>query len=98
MSLKRNPWLGGFANDGCSSAATDPEMYDVGLLPPQALEALEADTFWCLSKLLDGIQDNYIFAQPGIQRQVRRMAELVSRIDRESSLLFLACMCIRVDD
>lgn len=64
------------------NTATDPEQYDVGLLPPAALEALEADTFWCLSKLLDGIQDNYIFAQPGIQRQVRRMSELVSRINR----------------
>lgn len=61
--------------------STDPEEYDIALLPPAALEALEADTFWCLSKLLDGIQDNYIFAQPGIQRQVRRMGELVSRIN-----------------
>jgi len=42
---------------------------------------VEADTFWCLSRLLDGIQDNYISAQPGIHRSVRRMAELVSRID-----------------
>ncbi|PWZ01837.1 RabGAP/TBC [Testicularia cyperi] len=60
---------------------SDPEMFDVALLPPGVLEAIEADTFWCLSKLLDGIQDNYIFAQPGIQRQVRRMGELVARID-----------------
>lgn len=67
------------------SAESDPELYDVALLPPHALEALEADSFWCLSKLLDGIQDNYIFAQPGIQRQVRRMSELVARIDGESS-------------
>lgn len=63
--------------------SSDVEQYDVALLPPAALEALEADTFWCLSKLLDGIQDNYIFAQPGIQRQVRRMGELVGRINRE---------------
>ena len=42
---------------------------------------MEADSFWCLSRLLDGIQDNYISAQPGIQRSVKRMAELVSRID-----------------
>lgn len=60
---------------------TDPEMFDVALLPAHVLEAIEADTFWCLSKLLDGIQDNYIFAQPGIQRQVRRLGELVARID-----------------
>ena len=60
---------------------SDPEMFDVALLPPNVLQAIEADTFWCLSKLLDGIQDNYIFAQPGIQPQVRRLGEFVARID-----------------
>ncbi|KAK7035472.1 GTPase-activating protein [Paramarasmius palmivorus] len=60
---------------------SDPENFDPALLPTNVLEAVEADSFWCLSRLLDGIQDNYIFAQPGIQRSVRRMAELVARID-----------------
>ncbi|KAF8973063.1 rab-GTPase-TBC domain-containing protein [Flammula alnicola] len=60
---------------------SDPEEFDPHLLPTSALSAVEADSFWCLSRLLDGIQDNYIFAQPGIQRSVRRMAELVARID-----------------
>jgi hypothetical protein len=61
---------------------SDPEDFDPGLLPPEAMSAVEADTFWCLSRLLDGIQDNYIAGQPGIQRSVRRMSELVGRIDR----------------
>lgn len=60
---------------------SDPENFDPSLLPTHVLNAVEADSFWCLSRLLDGIQDNYIFAQPGIQRSVRRMAELVARID-----------------
>ncbi|KAJ6587185.1 rab-GTPase-TBC domain-containing protein [Mycena vulgaris] len=60
---------------------SDPETFDPATLPTRALDAVEADSFWCLSRLLDGIQDNYIFAQPGIQRSVRRMAELVARID-----------------
>ncbi|KAF8575101.1 RabGAP/TBC [Ramaria rubella] len=60
---------------------SDPEEFDPSLLPQNALQAIEADSFWCLSRLLDGIQDNYIFAQPGIQRSVKRMAELVARID-----------------
>lgn len=75
----------------------EPEQYDVGALPPSVLEALEADSFWCLSKLLDGIQDNYIFAQPGIQRQVARMKELCSRVDGESPFLlagFMRSRCI----
>ena len=42
---------------------------------------MEADSFWCLSRLLDGIQDNYIHGQPGIHRGVKRIAELVARID-----------------
>jgi len=63
---------------------SDPEDFDPSLLPAHVLNAIEADSFWCLSRLLDGIQDNYIFAQPGIQRSVRRMAELVGRIDGKS--------------
>ncbi|KAF8629856.1 hypothetical protein AX15_003218 [Amanita polypyramis BW_CC] len=60
---------------------SDPEASDPALLPKHILDAVEADSFWCLSRLLDGIQDNYISQQPGIQRTVRRMAELVGRID-----------------
>lgn len=60
---------------------SDPEEFDTARLPENVLNAVEADSFWCLSRLLDGIQDNYIQAQPGIQRSVRRMADLVARID-----------------
>ncbi|EMD37568.1 hypothetical protein CERSUDRAFT_154278 [Gelatoporia subvermispora B] len=60
---------------------SDPEDFDPALLPTEVLNAVEADTFWCLSRLLDGIQDNYIATQPGIHRSVKRMAELVARID-----------------
>ena len=68
------------------TADTDPELFDVAHLPKTALAAIEADTFWCLSKLLDGIQDNYISHQPGIQRLVQRMRDLVKRIDGETFL------------
>ncbi|KAE8718322.1 GDSL-motif lipase 7 [Hibiscus syriacus] len=42
---------------------------------------IEADCYWCLSQLLDGMQDHYTFAQPGIQRLVFKLKELVRRID-----------------
>ncbi|XP_055698603.1 TBC1 domain family member 22B [Phlebotomus papatasi] len=42
---------------------------------------IEADSFWCLSKFLDCIQDNYIFAQLGIQAKVNHLKELIQRID-----------------
>lgn len=59
----------------------EPETYDPGQLPKEVLDVVEADTYWCLTKLLDGIQDNYIHAQPGIQRQVAELRDLTSRID-----------------
>lgn len=64
---------------------TDPNIesgMDPGQLPKAVLDAVEADTFWCLSKLLDGIQDHYIVAQPGIQRQVTALRDLTARIDQ----------------
>ncbi|KAI4089932.1 MAG: hypothetical protein LQ348_005821 [Seirophora lacunosa] len=67
-----------------SSYITDPNIesgMDPGQLPRPVLDAVEADSFWCLSKLLDGIQDNYIFAQPGIVRQVSALKDLTTRID-----------------
>ena len=36
-------------------------------------DQVEADAYWCLSKLLDSIQDHYTFAQPGIQRMVFKL-------------------------
>nr|XP_032825542.1 TBC1 domain family member 22B isoform X1 [Petromyzon marinus] len=57
------------------------ENFDVASLPEETLRNIEADSFWCMSKLLDGIQDNYTFAQPGIQQKVNALRELVRRID-----------------
>ncbi|KAI5475633.1 GTPase activating protein [Pseudohyphozyma bogoriensis] len=60
---------------------SDPAKYDVSALPSDVLEALEADSFWCLSKLLDGIHNNYISGQPGIVNMVKRMQQLCMRVD-----------------
>ncbi|XP_073229197.1 TBC1 domain family member 22B-like isoform X2 [Porites lutea] len=59
----------------------DLENHDVSQLPKETLDVIEADSFWCMSKLLDGIQDNYTFAQPGIQMKVNALRELIQRID-----------------
>ncbi|EPY87033.1 hypothetical protein CB1_000279031 [Camelus ferus] len=59
----------------------DVAAADVSHVPADVLRNVEADTYWCMSKLLDGIQDNYTFAQPGIQMKVKMLEELVSRID-----------------
>ncbi|XP_059806395.1 TBC1 domain family member 22B-like isoform X1 [Hypanus sabinus] len=61
----------------------DVENFDVTNLSEDVQRNIEADSFWCMSKLLDGIQDNYTFAQPGIQKKVKALEELISRIDEQ---------------
>ncbi|XP_065355129.1 TBC1 domain family member 22B [Calliphora vicina] len=60
---------------------TDIEKLDMNSLSVEIRDAIEADSFWCLSKFLDCIQDNYIFAQLGIQEKVNQLKDLIQRID-----------------
>lgn len=59
----------------------DVDKCNINEIPTAILDCVEADAFWCLSKLLDGIQNNYIFAQPGIQVNINALQTLVSRIN-----------------
>ena len=56
---------------------------DTLLLSPEVLMSVEADSYWCLTKLLDNIQDHYTSSQPGLQRMVLRLEDLVVRLDKE---------------
>ncbi|KAJ9178321.1 hypothetical protein P3X46_010215 [Hevea brasiliensis] len=63
----------------------DIDNWSMDDLSPDKISDIEADCYWCLSKLLDGMQDHYTFAQPGIQRLVFKLKELVGRIDEPVS-------------
>ena len=64
-----------------SHRLADVESFPVSTLPDAIIRGVEADTFWSFSKLLDSIQDNYTFAQPGIQRLVNLLSRVMSRVD-----------------
>jgi len=62
------------------------DMNDIDLefsLLKKNRDNVEADTYWCLTKVLDGIQDNYIPSQPGIHQKVAKLEDLTNRIDPE---------------
>ena len=59
------------------------EKFEVSSLSDDILRAVEADSFWSFSKLLDSIQENYTFAQPGIQRIVNLLEKIMSRVDTQ---------------
>lgn len=57
------------------------DNFDMNSISREQRDVIEADSFWCLSKFLDSIQDNYIFAQLGIQQKVNQLKDLIQRID-----------------
>ncbi|KAL3778992.1 hypothetical protein ACHAW5_005758 [Stephanodiscus triporus] len=66
--------------DGMADVLDGSRMVDV---TDRMMEDVEADAYWCLTSLLSGIQDHYTSDQPGMQRMVMRLEELVNRIDAE---------------
>ena len=65
------------SEDGCSPLSA--ELMDG--MDDAAFDAAEADAYWCLTRLLDGVQDNYTNDQPGIQKMVFRLEEVVRRVE-----------------
>lgn len=57
------------------------DTWSMADLSPETISNVEADCYWCLSKLVDSMHDHYTFAQPGIQRLVFKLKELVRRIN-----------------
>mmetsp|Transcript_4059 Transcript_4059/g.7788 ORF Transcript_4059/g.7788 Transcript_4059/m.7788 type:complete len:358 (-) Transcript_4059:134-1207(-) len=60
----------------------DINKFDMSTLDAEIMDIVEADSYWCLTKLLDGIQDHYTVSQPGIQRMVYRLQAIIQRIDQ----------------
>ena len=52
-------------------------LQEINLQFTRDLEKIEADTFWCLSKIIDDIQDNYTELQPGVHKIINKMKALV---------------------
>ncbi|KAL6582277.1 hypothetical protein OROMI_006291 [Orobanche minor] len=91
------PFLVVFLSEYLEGNVDTWSMADLSL---EKVSNVEADCYWCLSKLLDGMQDHYTFAQPGIQRLVFKLKELIRRIDEVTwtkiSLSCVTAMQLRV--
>lgn len=57
----------------------DINTFDPQGLPKELLNVIEADAYWCFTKVLDTIQDNFIHEQPGIIRQITELKNLIKR-------------------
>jgi len=52
-------------------------------LGEEELKKLEADCYWCLSKILDGVLDNYTSSQIDAQKSMTKIKEITKKIDAE---------------
>ncbi|KAJ6249271.1 tbc1 domain family member 22a [Anaeramoeba flamelloides] len=59
----------------------DIENAKLEKLSNENFKTLEADIYWCFTKLLDGIQDNYTYANPGIQKMLYKLQEFIHHIN-----------------
>ena len=50
-------------------------------LPQQERDDIEADSFWCLTKILDGLQDKVKEAKRKIELQERAMEDLAEKME-----------------
>jgi len=76
------PFLMVFLQDFVDSDVTRSN-FEFSSLEERVRKEIEADSFWCMTKVLDGIQDNYTFAQPGIQIKIKQLEELLKRVDSD---------------
>lgn len=59
----------------------DMSVWQAGDLTEAQLVDAEADSYWCLCKLVERVQDVYTAGQPGIQQCLHQLSELTSRVD-----------------
>ncbi|KAJ1460341.1 rab-GTPase-TBC domain-containing protein [Pelagophyceae sp. CCMP2097] len=70
---------GAALDDGAIALATSR----ADSLSEEQLEEIAADTYWCLTKVLDSIHDHYTHSQPGLQRAALHVDGLLKRVDAE---------------
>ena len=57
------------------------KLDDVDCVSEADFKEIEADCFWCFSKLLDGLQDLFTKDQPGIRKMLIQLQEVIQKVD-----------------
>ena len=59
---------------------SEEALFDLG---EEILFEIEADTYWCFTKMMDRIQNNYTHNQPGLTLMINKMEEIVKLVDED---------------
>jgi hypothetical protein len=59
---------------------SEEALMDLG---EDVLLEIEADSYWCFTKMLDRIQSNYTHNQPGLNKMIKKMEDIILLVDEE---------------
>ncbi|EAY04116.1 TBC domain containing protein [Trichomonas vaginalis G3] len=59
------------------------KLENIDDISEEALKEIEADCFWCFSKLLDGLQDLYTKDQPGLYKILDNIQLVIDKVNPE---------------
>jgi hypothetical protein len=57
---------------------SESDLYQLG---EEVLLEIEADSYWCFTKMMDRVQNNYTHNQPGLTKMINKMEEIISLVD-----------------
>lgn len=77
------PFFFAFLNQFCQDKDIDDivQMKHCDFLDEESLKIIEADCFWCFSKLMDGLQDLFTKDQPGLYKMLISLSSVIQRVD-----------------
>ena len=52
-------------------------------LGDEILIEVEADSYWCFTKMMDRVQNNYTNNQPGLTKMINKMEDIIGLVDNE---------------
>lgn len=67
------------------------------LLPDDALQVVEADSYWCAGRMLSWVQSYFVYGQPGLKRSLGQMESLLDAEDHDF-MDSLAEQCVSIND
>lgn len=62
------------------------KLENIDNVPENIMKEIEADCFWCFSKLLDGLQDLYTKDQPGLYKILENIKNVIDRVNPDLAL------------
>ncbi|TRY52546.1 TBC1 domain containing protein [Cryptosporidium tyzzeri] len=60
----------------------DIELLDINKISSERMFEIEVEIYWCLTRMLDTLQENYVTEQPGIHKLIVHLQDIIKRTNK----------------